>query len=197
MKARRGATAVLVVDVQNASVTPDLPRAADVLDAIARVIGAARAGGVEVVHVRHEDPPGEPWAPGTIGWAFHPAAAPADGERVIPKRWNSAFRGSGLADYLDERGVGRLVVVGLHTEYCVDTTVRVAFELGYDVVVPEGANGVMARGAIDAELLHRHYNREIWAGRFAEVCSVEEAVARLERGWRREGGGGVEGRRFS
>lgn len=182
MTAHGGATAVLVVDVQRASVTPDLPRAADVLDAIARVIGAAREHGVEVVHVQHEDPPGEPCARGAEGWRFHPVAEPRPGERVVAKRWNSAFRGSDLAAYLDARAIGRLVVVGLHTEYCVDTTVRVAFELGYDVVVPEGANGVTGRGAIPAEALHRHYNREIWAGRFAEVCSVAEAVGRLE-GW--------------
>lgn len=174
-----GSTALMLVDVQVASVGPGLWRADEVLGNIATLLAAARASGAPVVHVQDDGGPGSAFEVGTPGWAFHPAAAPRAGEPVVRKRHNSAFRGTDLAEDLRTRGIERLVLVGMHTEFCVDTTVRVAFELGFRLVVPDKTNSTYDRDGLSAADIHRHHNRGIWAGRFAEVCSVEEAVAML------------------
>lgn len=69
--------------------------------------------------------------------------------------------------------------MGIQTEYCVDTTCRVAFELGYRVVMPEMTNTTYDSGLLTAALIHAHHNREIFVGRFASVPPMEEAVALL------------------
>lgn len=169
--------ALLVVDVQEGAVARGPYRGSEVIGNIASLVAACRAAGVEVVYVQHDGLAGEDEEPGTRGWEIHAGVAPEPGERVVRKRFNSAFRDTDLLGYLRERGVETLLVVGIQTEYCVDTTCRVAFEHGFTVVVPEMANTTFDNGDVPAGQIHEMVNRRIWAGRFALGPSVEEALA--------------------
>lgn len=173
-------TALLVVDVQTGMVESGPWEIGRVLADIGALIATCRRVGAAVVFVQHDGRPGELEEPGTPGWAIHPTVGPAEGERVVRKRFNSAFRGTDLRSLLDHRGVRSLIVVGLQTEYCVDTTVRVAFEFGYRVIVPEGTNTTLDDGDIPAAAIHRMVNDRILSGRFAETPSVEATIAALE-----------------
>ncbi len=95
---------------------------------------AARARGELVVWVLHAEP-------GT-GGVFDPARghvrlmdglAPRDGEPVITKTSHNAFTTTNLAQLLTSRGIGELVICGIRTEQCCETTARVAADLGYGV----------------------------------------------------------------
>ncbi len=108
--------------------------------------------GVEVDPSRwHGTDPPSIWPPhcvqGTPGAELHPALERAKVDVVIDKgkdpnsQGYSGFQDTGLADLLRERGVDRLVVGGLATDYCVKNTVLDALELGLDVVVVEDAIG--------------------------------------------------------
>ncbi len=108
--------------------------------------------GVEVDPSRwHGTDPPSIWPPhcvqGTPGAELHPALERAKVDVVIDKGQDpnsqgySGFQDTGLADLLRERGVDRLVVGGLATDYCVKNTVLDALELGLDVVVVEDAIG--------------------------------------------------------
>lgn len=169
-------TALLVVDVQQGAVARGPYRGDVVLANIASLIAACRAAGVEVIHVQHDGQPGEDEEPGTPGWEIHDAVRPVAGEKLVRKSFNSAFRGTDLRTYLEERGVGTLVLVGIQTEYCVDTTCRVAFDHGFAVVMPEMTNTTFDNGEITARQIHDLYNRRIFAGRFATVPSMEEVL---------------------
>ena len=59
-------------------------------------------------------------------------------EKVFQK-YNSIFKETDLKDYLDKEDIGRLVLCGMQTEYCVDASVKVGFEFDYKLVIPEGA----------------------------------------------------------
>ncbi len=171
--------ALLVVDVQNAAVEYKPYRGETVLQNIARLIDACRNKNIEVIHVQHDDGPGTSCEKGTEGWEIHESVAPAPGEKVVGKQFNSAFRQTDLEDHLEQRGIRKLIVVGIQTEYCVDTTIRVAFEKGFEIVVPEMTNTTYDNGVVTAEQIYELYNHRIFAGRFAELVSVEDTLIRI------------------
>lgn len=135
-------SALLVIDVQQGFDEESFwgPRnnpAAE--DNIAALMDAWREAGRPVVLVRHASV-----QPGSVLAADHPGHAFKDlvekrreGALVITKTVNSAFYGTpDLAEWLTARGIGQLVLVGIQTNMCVETTARMAGNLGYDVLVP-------------------------------------------------------------
>ncbi|MFZ5493003.1 MAG: isochorismatase family protein [Pseudomonadota bacterium] len=157
-------TALLVVDVQNDFADPagslTVPGGAAVVPVINAEITRARAAGAGVVYTRdwhpphtpHFKPDGGPWpvhcVQDTWGAAFHPqlvvtgpvvskGSGGEDGYSGFSVR--DARSGAGRATELDAllrgRGVTRVVVVGLATDYCVRETALDALRLGYRVVV--------------------------------------------------------------
>jgi nicotinamidase-related amidase len=168
--------ALLVVDVQRAAVERGPYERDVVLENIGALISASRASGVEVIHVQHDGEPGDPDEPGLPGWQIHASVLPHLGEKVVRKRTNSAFRGTDLRTYLEERGVGTLILTGIQTEYCVDTTCRVAYEFGFDILMPELTNTTFDNGEVSAGQIYELYNRRIFDRRFATVTSMDEVL---------------------
>jgi len=101
------------------------------------VLDAFRSAGEPIVHVFHvaEEPDATFFVPGTPGVAFHPAIAPADGEAVIEKHEPNSFIGTGLEAKLRDWGVTELVIAGMMTSMCIDSTTRAASELGFACTV--------------------------------------------------------------
>ncbi|MEU7607172.1 cysteine hydrolase family protein [Streptomyces sp. NPDC041003] len=135
-------SALLVIDVQKGFDDASFwgPRnnpAAE--DNIAALMDAWQAAGRPVVLVRHSSV-----QPGSVLAADHPGHAFKDlvekrraGTLLVTKTVNSAFYGTpDLADWLKAQGIGQLVVVGIQTNMCVETTARMAGNLGYEVLVP-------------------------------------------------------------
>lgn len=171
---------LLVVDVQKGLIDDHPYRGAELLDQIRTLTERARANGVEVVYVRHcEDDP-EGLFPGSPAWQVHPAIAPLFGENVFDKRFSSAFKDTGLDEYLRGRGVKSLIVTGMQTEFCIDATIKSAFERGYKVVMPEGGSTTYDNRLAPADKLVDFYEKDIWNGRFADVLKLEEALALLK-----------------
>jgi nicotinamidase-related amidase len=101
------------------------------------VLDAFRASGELVVHVFHVStgPDATFFRPGTPGLEFHPLVEPRDGETVLEKHRPNSFIGTGLQRVLDDAGVSELVVVGMMSSMCIDSTTRAAHELGYTCTV--------------------------------------------------------------
>ena len=106
-----------------------------------RVLDTFRGNGELVVHVFHvsTDPDATFFRPGTAGLEFHPTVAPADGETVIEKHHPNSFVGTSLRDVLDAAGATELVIAGMMSSMCVDSTTRAAHELGYTCTVVSDA----------------------------------------------------------
>lgn len=76
---------------------------------------------------------------GSYGYDIIPALAPIPGEIVIPKPGKGAFYNTGLQDELVERGITHLILTGVTTEVCVQTTMREANDRGYECLLVEDA----------------------------------------------------------
>ena len=172
-------TALLVIDVQQAMIDDRPARMDEFMLNLKLLIDTAHKGGTEVIYVRHDGGEGDVLAYGTSGWQLEKSLLPQADERVFDKRFSSAFRKTGLRDYLVERDISRLVVCGMQTEYCVDTSVKVAFEFGYDVVIPAGSTTTYANPFLSGEKLITYYERMIWHEPLARVVPMEDALALL------------------
>ncbi len=104
---------------------------------VARLIDVFAATGEPVVVVRHDSgKAGSPLHPSHLGNALVDVVAEADAAVLVTKHVNSAFYGEpDLHAWLQERGIGELVLCGIQTNMCVETTARMAGNLGYDVTV--------------------------------------------------------------
>jgi len=133
-------TALLIIDIQN-DYFPGGAMALEGAEAAGAKAGAAlaacRARKLPVFHVRHLSvrPGATFFLPGTKGAEIHVSVAPAAGEPVIEKNFPNSFRATDLKERLDRAGVKRLVVAGMMTQMCVDSSVRQAADLGYQVTL--------------------------------------------------------------
>jgi nicotinamidase-related amidase len=113
---------------------------------VARLLAAWRGKKLPVYHVRHDSTePESTYRPGQPGNEFKPVAAPLDGEPVIVKRTNSAFIGTDLEERLRTAGHRRLAMAGVITNNSVEATVRMAGNLGFDVMLVEDAGFTFGR----------------------------------------------------
>ncbi|MDQ6730607.1 MAG: cysteine hydrolase [Actinomycetota bacterium] len=137
------ADALVVIDIQNeyfhgGALT--LPHAERAAAHAAEAIEAARAAGIPVVHIRHEEPESDEWfVPGSRGAETNAAVAPAEGEPVIVKHYPNSFLETDLAERLAAAGASRVAFCGMMTSMCVDATVRAAADLGLAPVLVDDA----------------------------------------------------------
>ena len=169
-------TVLLVIDAQEL-ITNDRLYAFDKYTANVRtLIAEARKNSVEVIYVRHDDGKGKPLSKGDEGFDIYSGFAPEAGERIFDKFVNSPFRDSGLLEYLLEKGVKRLIVTGLQTDYCMDATVKCGFEHGFEMIVPEYCNSTFENDFMTAEQTYRYYNDFMWKNRYAKCVKMAESL---------------------
>ena len=172
---------LLVVDVQKGITNDRLYAYESFINNITELINTARSNNVEVIYVQHDDGPGSGFSIGDKAFEIADQVAPNKNEKVYIKTINSCFGNSGFSDYLKQVGEKELMVIGLQTNFCIDATVKSAFEKGYKVIVPEGTNSTFDNDYMDAETTYKYYNRMMWPGRFAECVSMEKAIGLLNK----------------
>jgi len=167
-------TALVVIDVQQGMFAgPAKPyRPEEVLATIRALQDRARAEGFPVLHVQHDGGEGDVLARGTSGFLIHPKVAPKPGEEVVVKDRCDAFLGTGLDARLRALGIGRIVIAGMQTEFCVDTTTRAAFAHGYKVVLAADAHTTFDAPHLKAPDIVAHHNAVLRG--FATVTASAE-----------------------
>jgi len=135
--ANRPNTALVVVDVQNAALERAHERDAVVAN-VGSLVERARREGVPVVWVQHSD---EQLARGSDGWQLVSELVPGDAEPLVEKSYGDSFEETSLETVLSRLGVGRLVVVGAQTDWCVRSTLHGALARGYGANLVSDAPG--------------------------------------------------------
>lgn len=170
---------LLVVDTQKLITTPNLYNFNVFEDAVKTLIAAARENDIEVIYVRHDDGAGAELTKGTPGFEIYEGFSPQPDEKIFDKTVNSSFKGTGLLEYLVEKNIRIVAVVGLQTDYCIDATSKCGFEHGFKMIVPENANSTFDNAFMSGEQSYKYYNEFMWEGRYAECISVEETIERM------------------
>ncbi|GAA4618394.1 cysteine hydrolase family protein [Actinoallomurus liliacearum] len=180
--------ALIVIDVQKGFEDPyfgrrDNPAAEDNIVALIR---AWRAAGRPIVLVRHDSPEGSPLAPESPGNALKDVVVAAfegaEPHLFVTKNVNSAFYGKpDLDGWLRERGIDQIVIIGIQTNMCNETTARMGGNLGYDVLYPIDAmhtfDAVGPDGeTVTAEELTRATAASLHHGRFARVVRTTDLL---------------------
>ncbi|WP_035796759.1 cysteine hydrolase family protein [Kitasatospora mediocidica] len=173
--------ALIVIDVQESfRVSPLWEQTANpkIAEPVNRLVRLARANGDLVVWVLHAEP--------GSGGLFDPALGhvrllaeldqPAPGEPVIHKTSHNAFTTTNLQQRLTEAGVRELVVCGIRTEQCVETTTRVGSDLGYQVVFVTEATTTNPIGTLGTDAIIER-TEAVLRDRFARIATVAELEA--------------------
>lgn len=133
------------------------------LDALAvrtgELLRRARAAGAPVIFVQHSGPAGHRLEPGTKLWELRDEIAPLAGEPVVHKHFSDSFFETTLEAELRARKVQRLAVAGCMTQYCIDTNVRRAVSVGFDVSLASDGHTTADFGTLRFEQIIAHHNR--------------------------------------
>ena len=167
-------TALLIVDVQNALVDEKPFNIERVLGNIRKLLDSCRENEIEVIYVQHDGEKEDNLEPFSDGWDVHKSIYPKAGEKIIRKTYNSAFKDTELEEYLNSKNIETLILVGMQTEYCIDTTCRVAFDKGYKLIMPEETNTTFDNGKLSGGDIYRYHNFDIFKDRFAEVEGLDK-----------------------
>ena len=139
--------ALLIIDVQNdyfPGGANELSHPYEAEAQIRELIAESRACGRPVIYIQHFNPPTDTFfIEGTFGAEISDRIRPDDNDKVIIKRYPNSFLETDLDEYLKSIGVTELIVCGMMTHMCVDTTVRAAMDYGYSVKVVADACATM------------------------------------------------------
>ena len=202
-KLNRATTALIIIDVQYADAHPDwgLGRTAKergisgaldyywdrvqqvMLPNIQRLLATARRIGIEIIHVRVASATADGRdSAKNLGLRvardaqeahFLPEVAPQGDELVLSKTTSSTFDSTNIDQLLRNMGISNLIVTGIETSGCVDSTVRSAAAKGYEMIVVEDACAAKAPQLHDVALLG-------WGHKFAVVKTTDEVVQEME-----------------
>ena len=155
-------TALLIIDVQQALCYGEYAafEAARVIERINLVSRKARAAGAPVVVIQHESR-GGPLDHGTDGWRLADGLDVQSTDILVPKTATDSFHNTELQSVLRARGVARLVICGLQSEFCVDTTTRRALALGYPVTLVSDAHSTQDNSVLSAARISAHHNETL------------------------------------
>jgi nicotinamidase-related amidase len=180
--------ALIVIDVQRAfdewEDAGQRRNNPDALTRIADLLAAFRTKGAPIFHIRHESTqPGSSFAPDRTGYLAKDEAQEREGEPVIVKRVNSAFIGTDLEVRLRAAGIRTVVICGATTNHCVETTTRMAGNLGFDAWLVRDATWTFGRTGPDGD---EHLAEDIQAmtlanlnDEFARIVWTAEVIAAL------------------
>jgi nicotinamidase-related amidase len=147
-----------------------------------RVLDAWRASCRAVFHIRHDSTePGSTYRPGQPGHDFKPGFEPLPSEFVIAKTVNSAFIGTDLEARLRAAGHNQLVIFGAITNNCIEATVRMSGNMGFDTFLVEDACFTFGRRDWQgvertAEEIHAMSLANL-DGEYCRVVTAEEVLA--------------------
>lgn len=165
---------LLIVDTQDMIVTRELYEYEKFINNVKHLINCARNSEIEVVYVRHDD--GFELTKGVDGFEIYQEFEPASGEKIFDKHVNSAFKESGLLEYLKSKNENQVMIAGLQTEYCIDATIKCGFEHGVEMIVPAFCNTTVDNEFMTGEQTYQYYNEKIWNKRYSKCVSIDEAI---------------------
>ena len=165
--------ALLIIDVQNGMFLEGdvVYKGERLLQHVKYLIKQARSTDAPIFYIQHNEPNGE-LQHGTKAWEIHSDIMPENQDIIIQKHNPDSFLDTSLDQELKKRGIEHLVISGIQTEVCIDTTCRRAFSLGYKVTLASDTHSTWDSEDITAQQIIDHHNGVLrW---FADVLPSKE-----------------------
>lgn len=168
--------ALLIIDVQNGmfSLEPPIHRGETLLKNVKKVIGYAKKQDIPVIYIQHDGPKNSPLEKESESWNIHEAISPECGDIIVHKNTPDSFYQTNLHQQLTNLHIEHLILSGIQTEACVDTTCRRGFSLGYKVTLLTDAHSTFNKSNISADQIISHHNEVLrW---FADTITTGEWI---------------------
>jgi len=155
-------TALLIIDVQQVlssgeHAAYEVDRVIDRINLVSRKVRAA--DGLVVV-IQHETRGGN-MDYGSDSWKLAPGLEVGDGDVHVRKTATDSFHRTELHNVLLARGIDNLIICGLQSDFCVDTTTRRALALGYPVVLVSDGHSTVDNKVLSAAQISAHHNETL------------------------------------
>ena len=162
---------LLLIDIQDVYFTPGpllLNKPKEAANTAALLLERFRKEEKLVIHIKHNF---------NVLSGIHKSVKPIEGEKIIQKEYPSSFSGTDLQEFLKTNEATHIIVAGMMSHMCVDTTVRECQNYGYEVILIEDActtQNLKFRGKkLPAEIVHDVFMASL-DGMFAKVMTLEE-----------------------
>jgi nicotinamidase-related amidase len=180
-------SALLVIDVQR--VMSEGKYAAFEVDRVIERINAlaqrARAAGAPVVFIQHEANDGF-MDHGSDGWQLAKELNTLPSDVFMRKKATDSFHKTELQEILERHGIQHLVVCGMQSDFCVDTTTRRALALGYPVTLVSDGHTTLDNDVLSAAQITAHHNATLGNiesfGVRAKLAAAREVRFESEKG---------------
>lgn len=175
-------SALVIIDIQNFYFGPDgLENPEQAADNTKQVLDCFRKHNLPIYHVQHMSEEMAALAPEKREKAvdIYPLLAPMNGEKVYIKHAPSAFYKTGLSDDLLSQGVTHLVICGMMSHMCIDTSVRAAMDYGFTVTLIDDTcttRDLEWKGTIIPAKTAHETMMSALNGVFAKVISTDEFI---------------------
>lgn len=168
--------ALLIIDIQNGFFDDEKQPVFNenlLIKNINRLLKKFRKNHEPVIFMRHTDT--DELKPVSMAWQIYQKVEFQQGDYFLNKETPDCFLNTGLEPLMKDIGISSLIIAGLQTNYCVDTTCRSAYSKGIPVVLASDAHSTYGNEFMDAETTIRYHNKII--GRwFASLKTTEEIV---------------------
>lgn len=163
---------LLIIDVQEAMfLDPDHRpiKEKTLIENIQLLLKKARSSNTPIIYIQHTDKDGlfEKMKP---SWQIYNKIKPAEQDIVIEKSSWDAFLKTTLDETLKSLSINHLVIAGMQTEFCLDTSIRSGYSLGYDITVARDGHSTYSNAILTGEQIISHHS-SIWHGRFAQLVN--------------------------
>jgi nicotinamidase-related amidase len=133
-------TALIIIDIQNdyfEQGAMTLVGSEKASENAKQILEKHRMNRLPVIHIQHiaTQPSSSFFLPNTKGVEIHEDVRPNEKEKVIIKHYPNSFRETELLDYLKSQNITDLIIIGMMTHMCIDTTTRAAYDYGFNCIV--------------------------------------------------------------
>lgn len=172
---------LIVIDMQKEIVVDELYNFRNFKNNVIKLVSTARSNNIEVIFIKHDAGANSNMSEGDIGFEIIDEIKPQNTEKTFVKTINSCFGNIEFNNYLEKENDKELMIIGLQTDFCIDATIKSAFEKGYNIIVPKDANSTFDNDILKGLTICRFYNEWVWPGTFSEVVNMKEAIKLLNK----------------
>lgn len=180
---------LLIVDVQNdyfPNGKMELSKPIEALQNVEHLLNFFRMNEYPIFHVQHIsiNENATFFLPNTTGVEIHPDLKPRENESLIQKHFPNSFRDTNLLNLLQKEDIDTVVICGMMTHMCIDSTTRAAFDYGFNCIVIEDACTTkdlqFNHTLIPAEQVHQSFISAL-NGIFAKINTADDFIQSIKR----------------